>query len=91
MKPELLTIDGAAELVDVDRNTIRYWRSTGKLEVAGYQTVDGKRRVVFTRGAVMQVVSGICDWCGSPFRRGTAKARFCSPACRKKAHRGARR
>ena len=84
MKPEtvLLTVEQAAEKGRVPVDTVRCWIRQGRLDV-----VRQGRRVLVTRGALEGLLVGTCELCGERFRRPNLRARYCSDACRKKAHR----
>jgi len=84
MKPEtmLLTVEQAAEKGRVPVDTVRCWIRQGRLDV-----VRQGGRVLIMRGTLEGLLVVACTLCGARFRRVNLRARFCSDACRKKAHR----
>jgi hypothetical protein len=83
----LFTTEQAAEFGQVTVHAIRHWHKTGALPAATTQTIDGKRRVLFSRGAVAALVTGTCELCGDKYHRQRSTSRYCSTTCRQRAHR----
>jgi len=82
-KRDLLTVDECAELAGVSRKTILSWHHSKKLVMAFAE----KNRPLFTKGALMALVTGNCEYCGVGFKRADLRQRFCGVSCRQKASR----
>jgi len=80
---DLLTVEQAAAHAGVEAITIRAWHRRGMLPEAQRRVVNGRRRVLFTAGAVESMVQRICPVCGTGFRRQNTRQEYCSGRCRK--------
>ncbi|NCC53601.1 MAG: helix-turn-helix domain-containing protein [Spartobacteria bacterium] len=78
----ILTVDEAAARYGVNASTIRTLISRGTLRS---HRVNG--RVHVEAGQVKSMVEKKCPGCLDYFRPKNARQRFCSDACRKRAHR----
>jgi len=85
----LLTVEQAADAAGVAVNTVRYWHRIGKLPEAARMPDKGshRHRVYFTMGQITALCRGICPVCGSSFKRSQVRQAYCTPNCRKQAHR----
>jgi len=83
----LWTVEQAAENAGVDVATVRYWQRRGYLTETVRDIRAGRVRVLFAPGAVMSLVRGTCRLCGVEFDKAAVSQVYCSPACRKNAHR----
>ena len=80
----LLSVDQVAEEFGVREGSIRAWIRTGRLKPA---RTDARGKYFFTRGQLLQLLTGFCPVCGNVFKRIRVTKEFCSDACRKDSHR----
>ena len=83
----LVTVEEAAELAGVSTSTLHQWRRRGVIHPAMHATMAGHRRVLYRRGDVAALVQRTCAWCGATYTRTSLRQEYCTPTCRKNAHR----
>ena len=80
----LLTIVEAKEFLKVTEGTVRTWHRKGYLKAV--RDSSPKRRLLFTRGHLEALITGICPWCNTSYKKMNMRQEFCSVGCRKKSH-----
>ena len=76
-----LTLAEAAIVFGVNIRTLRSWVEVGRLVPASRAGRGRGRRMHFRRGDIAALMLAACPVCGSRFKRGTLKQRFCSTLC----------
>jgi len=81
----LVTLAQAAPMFGVNIRTLRAWVEQGRLvAIRRAGRGGGGGEMFFYRGAITDLVFGLCVVCGQGFKRGTLRAKFCSKPCRQR-------
>ena len=88
MKDEIqMTFNQIVEAFDLEPARVRRWIERGVLAPVRREGTAPTSRMFFVRGEVSALIRAQCPVCGEIFTRKTLRQKYCSPRCRKRAHR----
>jgi hypothetical protein len=83
----IMSLPEIVEHFQITERAFRGWVERGLIAPVRREGRGRGGAMWFARGEVSALVYGLCTVCGSGFKKGSIKARFCSKACRQKSSR----
>ena len=81
----LVTLAQAAPMFGVNIRTLRAWVEQGRLvAIRRHGRGGGGGEMFFCRGAIAELIFGLCPVCAGGFKRTAIKQKFCSTRCRQR-------